>query len=246
MPLPQAVAERAELIRPLLQVSDRVWGRYAFSRDILRDRISLPQQDTWTEGAIRCGREEAAKCGLTPGPEAPDALAARLGLKVGSSDAPMTEKRAVFAVCLPEGEILLMQEPLERYRTFYDEAAGTEAAALFPTPQEVRGLLLAHEAFHAIEEANEKTIYTRTQKLRLWKIFGFANDTTVRAIGEIAAMYFAKELTGSRYNPFLLDPLLFAGYSLSGAKTLVCDIMEIAGKISEEANDGKVNQLPDL
>ncbi|MFR7450898.1 MAG: hypothetical protein ACLUUL_02195 [Gemmiger sp.] len=244
MPLPEQVAQRAELIRPLLTITDRAWGRYAFSRDILRDRIPPEQQDAWTEGAIRCGREWAARCGVTPGPGAPDALAARLHLKVGQSDAPMTEKRAVFAACLPDGEILLMQEPLARYREFCAQAAGTDQAGLFPTPEEVRALLLAHEVFHAIEEANESTIYTRTQKLRLWKIFGFANDSTVRAIGEIAAMYFAKELTGSRFNPFLLDPLLFAGYSLSGAKTIVCDIIGIAGKISEEAHDGKVNQLP--
>ena len=57
MPLPEQVAQRAELIRPLLTITDRAWGRYAFSRDILRDRIPPQQQDAWTEGAIRCGRE---------------------------------------------------------------------------------------------------------------------------------------------------------------------------------------------
>ena len=56
MPLPEQVAQRAELIRPLLTITDRAWGRYAFSRDILRDRIPPEQQDAWTEGAIRCGR----------------------------------------------------------------------------------------------------------------------------------------------------------------------------------------------
>jgi hypothetical protein len=104
---------------------------------------------------------------------------------------------------------------------------------LFPTPTEVRGLLLFHEIFHFIEERNIKKIYTRTETIRLWKFLFINWDSTVRAVSEIAAMSFARAVAHTVYNPFILDPLLLYGYSKEKAESIFQRIMCIEKSIEQ-------------
>ncbi len=50
-----------EMAESLAQVDDLSWGMYAFSRDILRDKVSESEKKRMIEQAIRCGYEMADK-----------------------------------------------------------------------------------------------------------------------------------------------------------------------------------------
>ena len=54
---------------------------------------------------------------------------------------------------------------------------------------------------HNVEEKYKHEIYTKTEKIRLWSLGPVHNDSTIIALSEIAAMAFAKEITGIPYAP---------------------------------------------
>ncbi len=62
---------------------------------------------------------------------------------------------------------------------------------LFPVEQ-IERLILGHEIFHFLEE-QEEGIYTRREKVILWKLFGYKSKSTVRALSEIAACIFQRK-----------------------------------------------------
>ena len=91
-------------------------------------------------------------------------------------------------------------------------------------------LLLAHELFHYVEEKYKHEIYTKTEKVRLWSLGPLHNDSTIIALSEIAAMAFAREITGIPYAPYVMDVFLVYGYSPEEASGLYEEMMEFAGR----------------
>ena len=218
------------MLENLRTVDDRTWGCYAFSRDILCDRIPPGKRDKMIHRALDCGVLWAERIRARTGMSDPFKIAEDLGLDVVESSQPMTERRVLFAQFVPDKRIEIMRHPLDIYAGLYQKQTDNERAVLFPTPGEVRALLLAHEVFHYIEETHAEEIYTRTESIRLWKFLCFKNDSAIRAIGEIAAMSFAKTLTEADYSPFILDVLLLFGYHPAGAESIYADVMAIANR----------------
>jgi hypothetical protein len=68
-------------------------------------------------------------------------------------------------------------------------------------------------------------IYTRTEKILLWKFFGFKNYSVIRTLGEIGAMAFTKELMGLSYSPFIFDILLYYCYDPASAEKIYQDVL---------------------
>ena len=207
-----------DMLRFLRGINDRDWGRYAFSFDLLRGRVPLPLQDEMTQKAIACGEEWAWRMMAQTGASGPDSMCKALGLVPAEIEGSMiNSSRPLFAQFVPDRRIEIMKEPIDIYSSLYQEESGSDAM-LFPTPAEVRGLLLSHEIFHYVEERNAKEIYTRTETIRLWKLLFIDWKSTVRAVSEIAAMSFAKALAHTGYSPFILDFLLLYGYSKEKAE----------------------------
>lgn len=214
-----------EMIEDLRAVGDGTWGRYAFSRDLLRDRVPDEKKAEMIARSVRCGEEYADRAVRETGQSAPEEIARRLGLNVLPGETPMTAKRALFAQFTPPDRIEIMREPLERYRDVLARPEEAEASRL-PGAEEVFRLLLGHEIFHFLEDRHEEEIYTRTEKITLWSVLGFRNRSTVGALGEIAGMAFTKRLNHVAYSPFLLDVLLFFGYNPEGARSIYRTVMD--------------------
>ncbi len=89
----------------------------------------------------------------------------------------------------------------------------------------IMNTILGHEIFHFVEEQFEQEIYTRTEKIRLWSFMGFKNYSTIRALSEIGAMAFTKEINRLNFSPFILDILLYYSYDSSGAGKIYRDII---------------------
>lgn len=224
-------------MRNMRTVDDMTWGRYAFSRDILRDRVTPEGRDEMIRKSFDCGAQWAEQMRARTGTSDPFTLARDLDLEAVESDRSMTGGRVVFAQFVPDKRIEIMSDTLDAYTDLYQKQTANKRAVLFPTPGEVRALLLAHEIFHYVEEVHAGDIYTRNETIRLWKVLCFKNDSTIRAVSEIASMGFARTFTKIDCNPFILDVLLFFGRNPMGARSIYADVMEIlsSAKIQEKA-----------
>lgn len=215
-----------DMIQDLLQVDDESWGLYAFSRDILKARIPADKKIEMIKKAMDCGREYAhimmREC------ESSDVhtIAEKLKLNVSLQDVMITGKRILFACYTPPNEIEIMKEPIDKavQLILKDESMLIE----YFEKNSIINIILGHEIFHYIEDQFEQEIYTRTEKILLWNLLGFKNCSTIRALGEIGAMAFTKELNGLKYSPFILDILLYYCYDSSSAEKIYRDVLEMS------------------
>ena len=215
-----------EMLTALKNVDGDAWGRYALSRDPLQGRIPEDAKSEMIHRSIDCGNKYAALILKQFGSVSPQKAAEQLNLDVQLCDGTMSEKRLLFAQFTPPNRIELMRGPLEKYRLVLENTAQNERGYL-PEIETVRDILLGHEIFHYLEERDQATIYTRTEKIRLWHFLCFKNDSTIEALSEIAGMAFTKKLNNLVYSPFLLDVLLFFGYNSNKARDIFYHIKDV-------------------
>jgi hypothetical protein len=216
----------AEMIRNLLQVDDESWGLYAFSRDILKGRIPADKKIEMIKKSIDCGKEYAQRMISECGSSDVQIIAEKLSLKVSLKNVMITGNRILFAYYTPPNEIEIMTEPVDKavQLILEDESIPIE----YFKKDSIINIILGYEIFHYIEDQFEKEIYTRTEKILLWNLLGFKNYSTIRALGEIGAMAFTKELNKLKYSPFILDILLYYGYDSSSAERIYRDVLEMS------------------
>ena len=215
-----------QMVVSLQKVSDECWGLYLLSRDMLCDRIPPDRKPEMIKKSISCGDEYARRTLMETGRHTADNIQKFYRIKVNFINKSQTNKQMVFANFTSPNEITIMKQPLEKYEKFLSSLSNSDAATL-PTVTEVRDLLFGHELYHYMEERYQDEIYTRTEKIRLWKLLCFKNESPIRALGEIAAMAFARTLTQISYFPALLDVLLPFCYNTNYAFRIYKDIMAI-------------------
>jgi len=216
-----------EMITCLRDVSDIAWGRYAFKNEMLKDKIPVERRDEMTRDAMICGEQWAQRMIMQTNTTDAQTMLESLGLELAEKDMDMLKMpRQLFAQYIPDKRVEIMTQPISLYSEMYEPE--------FPEPAQVRSLLIAHEMFHYIEELNKDEIYSRTEKVCLWKIFNFKWESTVRTVGEIAAMSFAKKLTGADYSPYMLDIILLYSYKADLAVRVFQRIMEISKEVDSE------------
>lgn len=225
-----------EMLSALKEVDGETWGRYALSRDPLQGRIPEEAKSEMIRRSIHCGNEYAALVLKNFGSVSPQKAAEQLDLDVQLRDGSVAENRLLFAQFTPPNRIELMRGPLEKYRLVLENTAQSERSCL-PAVETVRDVLLGHEIFHYLEERNKATIYTRTEKIRLWHLLCFKNDSTIEALSEIAGMAFTKKLNNLIYSPFVLDVLLFFGYNSNKARNIFYHIKDVMAAQNEGARN---------
>lgn len=215
-----------EMIENLLEIDDVTWGLYAFSRDILKERIAVEKKLDMVTKAISCGIEYSQHIIREYGTSEVQNIAEKLKLKVVFQDARITGKRILFASYTPPDEIEIMMEPIDKavQLILQDESLLIE----YFQKNSIMNIILGHEIFHYVEEQFEQEIYTRTEKILLWNFLGLKNYSTVRALSEIAAMAFTKELNGMKYSPFILDILLYYNYDSFSAQKIYSDVLKMS------------------
>ena len=212
-----------EMIQNLLLVDDETWGRYAFSRDLLNHRIGAKEKSEMILKAIACGKEYAKRMILENGSTDIQTIAQNHQLKIELHDAAITGKRILFARYTPPNQIEIMEEPVHKAVCLISEEC-PDFIELFKK-NDIIETILGHEIFHFLEEQNSHEIYTRNEKILLWKFMGFKNYSTIHVLSEIGAMAFTRELKGLLYSPFLLDFLLYYSYDSSSAEKIYRDIL---------------------
>lgn len=226
----QVKVKLGEMMNHLLQVEGEAWGMYAFSRDILNRRLQPEMKRDMLAKARACGIEYAHRIIREYGTSDVRLLAQKMNLKLEFQQALMTGKRVLFACYTPPDKVGIMEEPVRRAAERVREEAPA-LVELFPQAG-IMNTILGHEMYHFVEDRYAQDIYTRTERILLWKLLGLKNYSTIRTLSEVGAMAFTQELNRLRYSPFILDVLLYYSYDSASAETIYRDVLGVSsGKV---------------
>lgn len=206
-----------DMAQRLMSLSDLQWGRYAFSREPLEGKFTPEQKDSYTLAAVACGKAWAQETASRCGSRDPRVLAERMGIRILTPDIPTGGAQVMFAQFIQPDEITVFTNCLDKAAALGD---------ILPPRERLMDILLAHELFHAVEERNPDKIFTRTEKIELWRK-PFSNKSGIVCLSEIAAMAFARELPGLSFNPYALDVLLVWPYDAVAARELYEEIHDL-------------------
>lgn len=207
------------IISELMNVREITWGMYAFSRDPLCNKISNEQKREMIVKAVECGKNAAARIVDCFETSDPLKIAEKLGLGITCVEKEQRADRVLFALFTPPDKIEIMAEPIQR-------AEQSHATMEFISLETIKKLILGHEIFHFLEE-QDSSIYTKTEKIELWRFLGFRNYSTIQALSEIAGMSFSGYLTPFGTSPFALDVILYYNYDIRKAKSIYEEIMNL-------------------
>lgn len=216
-----------EMLSALVQVNDIDWYGYAFSRDPIHRKFTDEQERNWMEKAIICGREYANRVSSKYESKDPAVIAEGMKMKVSYPELPQKTDRVLFAEYRVPNRICIYMDAVNKANRYLKRP---EIRELLTDELDVSRLLLAHELFHNVEDKYRKEIFTQREKARLWSLGPIHNDSPILALSEIAAMSFAKELTGIPYSPYVMDVFLMYGYSPEEASGLYEEMMGYVGK----------------
>lgn len=206
-----------EMVQILLELSDNQWGIYAFNRDPLEGKFSPEEKRVYIEKANECGRKTARTKSEKYGEI--QKLASGLGVKIDYSEAIIGGGHIVFAQFIEPNQITIFNKAVDAIKPFLEEIH------ILTGDIDIVQVLLAHEIFHCIEYLEEQTIYTRTEKVELWR-WPFSNKSRIRALSEIAGMAFAKAFLKLSYSPFIFDFIFMYGYDQEAAIEMYEDIVK--------------------
>lgn len=213
----------------LVGISDKDWGRYAFSRDPLNNKVSDELREEMIVEANECGRQEALKIKEKYPNVSIKEIAKKMNLEITEKDSNGMDSYIMFACYNSPNKITVFMKNIILVEAFINENSLNNKL----DNVDIESVLLAHEIFHHIEE-NNKDIYTRITKIALWKIGSYKYKSGLIALGEIAAMAFAKELLSLNYNPYIFDILMLYPHDKQKTDKLFNEIKEIKGEFTNE------------
>ena len=192
------------LVKDLVSISDDTWGFYAFNREPLKDKFSKEKKLELIRKSNECGQEYAKKIKNEYGQMSVYEIAKNMGIEVDYPERPNGGGHIIFAQFVNPNKIIIFKDSVDKALELIEKENMKE---LFNNVS-IEEILLAHEIFHYIEEHNGQDMFTQNEKIRLWKIGSFKNDSNIVCLSEIAGMAFAKELLNLSYSPYVLDSFL--------------------------------------
>lgn len=210
------------MLENLVSISDEKWGMYGFRREPLKGRFSEQERMRLILKSNECGREQARDIREKYGDISTYEIADKLGLEIDYPDKPNGGGHIIFAQFVEPNKVTVFKDSINKA----DELISEKELQHFFAGVKIEEILLAHEIFHFIEE-NDEELFTKTEKIRLWKIGPLKNDSNIVCLGELAGMAFAKELLNLNYSPYILDIFLVYLYNKEAAYALYNEIMNI-------------------
>ncbi|MDO5516819.1 MAG: hypothetical protein Q4F66_04640 [Clostridium sp.] len=216
------IPEIEEMLENLISISDEKWGMYGFRREPLKGRFADEERKRLILKSNECGREQALHIREKYGNISTYEIAEKLGLEIDYPDRPNGGGHIIFAQFVEPNKITVFKDSVNKAVELINE----KKLQHFFEGVKIEEILLAHEIFHFIEE-NDESLFTRTEKIRLWKIGPLKNDSNIVCLGELAGMAFAKGLLELSYSPYILDVFLVYLYNKEAAYALYNEIMNI-------------------
>lgn len=164
----------------------------------------------------------------------PVQIAKKMGMVVTYPEFPERTNRVLFAEFKPANQIRIYMDAVYKAKNLLRDR---KTAEILTDKLNVSKLLLSHELFHYIEEKYKDTIFTRTEKIRLWKLGPLHNDSVLMADSEAAAMAFAQRLNHLPYFPYVPDVFMVYGYSMEEASGLYEELMTLLEQGREKGDN---------
>lgn len=210
-------AIRLEILKQLLLLTDRQWGDYALRRDPLYPRMRTEERAEAIAYAQNAGVKAAERLSSEGSCAAPESLLEDCGVQIVG--AARNDGCGLYFLAQ-------FQEP-DRI-VLYEENIGAVSVYEKLLPAEkpiVRRLVLAHELYHVLE-LKRPELTAAELRVPVFKFGSYIRRKTLRAVSEIAAMSFAKELTGTQIHPQLLDILLLYAREDPNAENTALQLLE--------------------
>lgn len=217
------IKENASL---LTSITDDEWGRYAFSRDPLNRKISEDFKKVLIEKANKCGQDEAIKLKGMYSDLSIKNITKKMNLDIIIKDSEGADNYIMFACYNSPNKITIFNSNVTKVKKLIDEEELEDVLGYV----DVKNMLIAHELFHHIEE-KDKDIFTRREKITLWNIGKYEYKSHMVALGEIAAMAFAKEMLSLNYNPYVFDVIMLYPHNKEKADELYKEIIDFKGGV---------------
>lgn len=106
----------------------------------------------------------------------PVQIAKKMGMVVTYPEFPERTDRVLFAEFKPANQIRIYMDAVYKAKNLLRDR---KTAEILTDKLNVSKLLLSHELFHYIEEKYKDTIFTRTEKIRLWELGPLHNDSVL-------------------------------------------------------------------
>lgn len=190
----------AQYARTLAAYSDDQWAAYVMQREPLSGKLSRAERLELYRGAVACGREQAQ---LLPRGATVRQLAEEAGVPVKLDETVSDGVFTTFATYSIKDGITIFVDNARRTDALIEREGLDDLSGGVKTED----LLLAHEWFHVVEDRTSG-LFTQQKHLLLFRIGRFERRSKVLSLGEVAAMNFAKELTGLPTNPYVYDVLM--------------------------------------
>ena len=213
-PVPEPAVSFRKILENVTQLPDEVWWQYAFASSPMNQVLPYQKKMLLARKAARCGDGYAMQYKENDKNLVPEKIAKSLGLSVTVRQCASACGQVFFAQFTEPDKIVIYEDSIHRFQAFIQEE--TEEGDWWRTA-DIRQVILAHELFHWVEMKEQKTIYTRTERIQLWKIGPLTNHSRISCLSEIAAMHFAKTLTNFPFSPYVLDVLLIYPYNKEAA-----------------------------
>ncbi|MFV0381011.1 MAG: hypothetical protein ACK5KR_02080 [Breznakia sp.] len=197
------------------------WGTYAFSRDPIRGKIKGAEQKNYIAKAMHCGVDLAIKIKKKYNGKNFWEMLNLLEIKVIKEKTSGTQNYITFAKYNYPNKITVYTENVVRFNNFIDE----HGLRVILEDVNIEEVLLAHEMYHYFEEHNEN-LYSKREKIVLWKIGKFKYKSSIIALSEISAMAFTQEMLGLTYSPYIFDSLLLLPHDFEKAEKLINEVLE--------------------
>jgi hypothetical protein len=213
-----------EIISELKAIDENVWGIYTFKRDPIVGKVSDKEKEEIIAEAIECGRQEAIDLKNKYGNISCRQYAGHLGISISEDEKGNSGDYILFARFNAPDRISVYMDNVKKT----EEIVREENLNRLLDEVKIEDVLIAHEIFHFIE-SSDKNIYTRRKKIRLWRIGPIEYTSGLMAVGEIAAMAFARELLSLSYSPNLFDILLLLPHDENKARMLYEEVHAMEG-----------------
>lgn len=215
----------SEIANSLLILTDDAFDSYAFEREPLKGKIPPCLRLELAQKARQSGTELAKQLQQDYLNCSPSEICTAMGYNITNNSEPQHSFQIIYGQFVQPNQITLFSHCLKTVNSIAKQTKIPE----FPSVEQLKQIILAHELYHALEEQTPN-LFPRAYRLHLWKLGSFYNDSPVFCLSEIAGMAFAKQLCNLTFCPYALDALLLYGYNPQASCSIYEEIIELYKK----------------
>lgn len=198
----------SDFIKKVLAVEDEVWWKAAFAKDPMSGKADGFRRGEIIRDAVETGKSAALEVLEQLPRRSPYQIALEWNIRFVPESRDEFQGHYLFALFSAPNTIIIYEKNIGDIEAYIEE---NKLRALLRGLR-LQEIVIAHELFHYYEY-NHPSLFTNTIRLDYTVMGPIRLKSKLTAPSEIAAMSFARELTGYKYNPYICDILFLLPHS---------------------------------